>query len=87
MSPLQLSGTGIIRGNGIHLLSTILLRIEAGSAVLDIDKDGDPDIIFAGDYSSNEIWWWENPYPAIQIMRKTGRGTILKNQEKINITT
>lgn len=40
------------------------LRIEAGGAVLDIDNDGDPDILFGGDSSSNQMWWWENPHPA-----------------------
>ena len=39
------------------------IRIEAGSTVLDVDNDGDPDILFAGESRSNEIWWWENPYP------------------------
>lgn len=40
-----------------------LLTIEAGGAFYDIDKDGDNDIVFGGDYQSNKIWWWENPYP------------------------
>lgn len=39
------------------------LRIEAGGAIADIDGDGDLDIVFAGDGSSNAVWWWENPYP------------------------
>lgn len=39
------------------------LHIEAGGASMDIDSDGDTDIVFGGDYKSNEIWWWENPYP------------------------
>jgi hypothetical protein len=39
------------------------LHIEAGGAVADIDADGDLDIVFAGDWKSNEVWWWENPYP------------------------
>lgn len=39
------------------------LHIEAGSAVADIDFDGDLDVVFGGDYASNKVWWWENPYP------------------------
>ncbi|MCL5279888.1 MAG: FG-GAP-like repeat-containing protein [Planctomycetes bacterium] len=35
------------------------LHIEAGSEALDIDGDGDLDIVFAGDYMSNQIWWLE----------------------------
>jgi hypothetical protein len=37
------------------------LAIEAGGAFTDIDGDGDLDIVFGGDASSNEVWWWENP--------------------------
>ncbi len=39
------------------------LHIEAGGAFADIDGDGDPDIVFGGDWMSNQIWWWENPHP------------------------
>jgi len=39
------------------------MNIEAGSACLDIDGDGDLDIVFGGDFGCNEVWWWENPYP------------------------
>ncbi len=39
------------------------LHIEAGGVALDVDGDGHLDLIAAGDYRSNEIWWWRNPYP------------------------
>ncbi len=39
------------------------LHIEAGSVALDVDGDGDLDFIAAGDWKSNQMWWWENPYP------------------------
>ncbi len=38
------------------------LPIEAGGAAADIDSDGDLDAVFGGDYQSNHLWWWENPY-------------------------
>ncbi|MEZ4515536.1 MAG: VCBS repeat-containing protein [Chloroflexota bacterium] len=39
------------------------MRIEAGGAFYDIDNDNDLDLVFGGDGSSNQIWWWENPLP------------------------
>ena len=42
------------------------LSIEAGSASHDIDGDGDLDVVFGGDGSSNCVWWWENPHPAYE---------------------
>jgi hypothetical protein len=38
-------------------------HIEAGATFNDIDGDGDLDFVAGGDYKSNEVWWWENPYP------------------------
>lgn len=45
------------------------LTIEAGGAACDIDGDRDLDVVFGGDYQSDEVWWWENPAP--QFDRKT----------------
>ena len=39
------------------------LHIEAGSTFADIDGDGDLDFVAGGDWKSNQVWWWENPYP------------------------
>ncbi|HTT65881.1 MAG TPA: VCBS repeat-containing protein [Bryobacteraceae bacterium] len=39
------------------------LHIEAGATFADIDGDGDLDFVAGGDFKSNEVWWWENPYP------------------------
>lgn len=39
------------------------LHIEAGGVAVDVDGDGNLDYIAGGDYKSNEIWWWRNPYP------------------------
>jgi len=46
-----------------YIVDDTPLRIEAGSDCLDIDGDGDLDIVFGGDGGSNKVWWWENPYP------------------------
>lgn len=39
------------------------LHIEAGGIAMDVDGDGNLDYIAAGDWASNGIWWWRNPYP------------------------
>jgi hypothetical protein len=46
-----------------YVLDPSFLTVEAGGAVYDVDGDGDPDIVFGGDWQSDEVWWWENPYP------------------------
>jgi hypothetical protein len=52
------------------------LHIEAGSIALDVDGDGDLDFIAGGDWKSNEIWWWENPYPDLDPAKPWKRHVI-----------
>jgi hypothetical protein len=52
-----------VSGWNRFVIESNYLTIEAGGAVFDIDGDGDPDIVFGGDYQSHDLWWWENPYP------------------------
>ncbi|WP_214070589.1 FG-GAP-like repeat-containing protein [Mucilaginibacter sp. dw_454] len=48
-----------------HVIDSTMITVEAGGALYDIDHDGDLDLVFGGDWQSNEVWWWENPYPNI----------------------
>lgn len=64
-----------------YLIEDELLRIEAGSSAYDIDGDGDLDLVFGGESRSNEIWWWENPYPALSPEKAWQRRTIKKSGE------
>jgi FG-GAP-like repeat len=46
-----------------YVIESDFLTVEAGGVVCDVDGNGHPDIIFGGDWQSDEVWWWENPYP------------------------
>ncbi|MCK4965529.1 VCBS repeat-containing protein, partial [bacterium] len=59
-----------------YIIENRRTRIEAGSDYYDIDGDGDLDILFGGDGSSNEVWWWENPYPDYDPETPWNRRTI-----------
>lgn len=46
-----------------YVIEKEFLPMEAGGVAHDVDGDGDLDVIFGGDWQSNQLWWWENPYP------------------------
>ncbi len=52
------------------------LHIEAGSVAMDVDKDGDLDFIAGGDWLSNRVWWWENPFPKYHPQKSWARREI-----------
>jgi hypothetical protein len=54
------------------------LTVEAGGAAWDIDGDGDLDIVFGGDWQSDEVWWWENPAPNFERQTSWKRRLIKK---------
>lgn len=62
-----------------YILDADFLQIEAGHAFYDIDNDGDLDPVFGGESHSNELWWWENPYPEYNPEIPWKRHTIKKS--------
>ncbi len=51
------------------------LSIAAGTDAGDVDGDGDPDIV-AGGARSDEVWWWENPFPKLDPQKPWTRRTV-----------
>jgi len=49
-----------------YIVEDSVCYIEAGTVACDVDNDGDLDIIAGGESKTNQVWWWENPYPVLE---------------------
>ena len=65
-----------------YLVDDRMSHIEAGGCYYDIDDDGDLDILQGGSWATNEVWWWENPYPDYEPLQPWNRYTIKNYGEK-----
>lgn len=65
-----------------YVIEPEMLRVEAGGVVHDIDGDGDLDLLFGGDAQSDEMWWWENPYPKFGVDTAWRRHLVKKGGAK-----
>ncbi len=65
-----------------YLVDNRKSHIEAGGAYFDIDGDGDLDILQGGSWATNEVWWWENPYPDFEPEKPWNRYMIKDYGEK-----
>lgn len=59
-----------------YVIEKEFLTVEAGGAAYDIDADGDTDVVFGGDSQSDQLWWWENPFPDYDPAVSWNRHTI-----------
>lgn len=66
-----------------YIVEDAICFIEAGTIAFDVDKDGDMDIIAGGESKTNQVWWWENPFPDFSkpawpryLIRNTGGNKI-----------
>jgi hypothetical protein len=59
-----------------YLIDNRKSHIEAGGTCWDIDSDGDLDVLQGGSWATNEVWWWENPFPDYDPQTPWNRYTI-----------
>ncbi|HLU48958.1 MAG TPA: VCBS repeat-containing protein, partial [Planctomycetota bacterium] len=56
--------------------------VTSSAAFYDLDRDGDLDVIMGGSHLSDEIWWWENPFPEYDASTPWTRHTIKRSGGK-----
>lgn len=61
-----------------YIVEPDVCYIEAGTTACDIDNDGDKDIIAGGEAKTNNVWWWENPYPDFE--KKSWNRYLIRSQ-------
>ncbi|MDA3928575.1 MAG: VCBS repeat-containing protein [Prolixibacteraceae bacterium] len=60
-------------------------KLQVGESADYCDIDGDGDLDFAiGSEDSNEIWWWENPYPKFNASKNWKRRCIKKSGDVLH---
>ena len=59
-----------------YLMDDTHSHIEAGGVSYDIDGDGDQDVLQGGSWMTNEVWWWENPFPDFDPVKAWKKYTI-----------